>query len=66
MSCIHHIFIRNIDITKANSFIIKTDVTDHLSLTFLIKEDFIDNLKDNLKNNNFNNKKKNHYFQFIK
>jgi len=27
MSCIDHIFIRNIDISKPNSFVIKTDIT---------------------------------------
>jgi len=56
MSCIDHIFIRNIDISKANSFVIKTDITDHFSLAFFIKEDFIDNLKDNVTHDNFNKK----------
>jgi hypothetical protein len=39
--CIVHIFIRNINISKANSFIIKTDITDHFSLTFFINNDCI-------------------------
>jgi hypothetical protein len=56
-SCIDHIFIRNIDISKANSFVIKTDITDHFSLTLFIKEEFIDSVKDNVRQNNFNNKK---------
>jgi len=56
-SCIDHIFIRNVDLSKANSFVIKTDITDHFSLAFYIKEDFIDNLNDNLNNNNFYSKK---------
>ncbi|KAF0706694.1 Reverse transcriptase domain-containing protein [Aphis craccivora] len=57
MSCIDHIFIRNIYISKANFFVIKTDITDHFSLVFFIKDDFIDKIKDNIRHNNFNNKK---------
>lgn len=37
MSCIVHIFIRNIDLSKANSFVIKTNITDYFSLSFLLK-----------------------------
>lgn len=37
MSCIVHIFIRNIDLSKANSFVIKTNITDYFSLAFLLK-----------------------------
>jgi len=55
-SCIDHIFIRNIDISKANSFVLKIDITDHFSLAFF-KEDFMDNLKDNVRHDNFNIKK---------
>lgn len=52
MSRIDHIFTKNVDVSKSNSFVIKTNITDHFSFAFFIKEDFINNLKDN-----FNNKK---------
>lgn len=39
-----------IDLSKANSFVIKTDVTDHFSLAFFIKNYFITKTKDNIIN----------------
>jgi hypothetical protein len=41
ISCIDHIFIRNIDKSKANSFVIKTDIKYHFSLAFFINNDLI-------------------------